>query len=170
MTALAIVFMLITPILPVALYSCTMLSGICIAIVCEEAGVRYGGCVYAAVTFLSFLLIPDKEPVIIFMLLFGLYPVLKSVLDERKNKILKKRFIQTGIKLIYINASCAVYFFAAVYLLGVPKESFNIGELYLPWIFLLFGNVICMMYDVALTGVTALYRLKFREKLFKGKW
>ncbi len=167
---MALLFMLITPILPAALYSCAVLSGICVAVVCEETGLRYGGCVYAAVSFLSLLLIPDKEPVIIFMSLFGFYPILKSMLERSRNKVLKRGFVRTIIKLIFINAACILYFFASVYLLGVPKESFNIGELYLPWVFLLFGNITCIMYDFALTCVLRVYRLKLRGKLFKGKW
>lgn len=168
-TALALVFMLITPILPIALYSCAVLSGLCVALACEEIGIRLGCCVYAAVSFLSLLLIPDKEPVIIFMLLFGIYPVLNAILDKSRNKLLTKRFIRTVIKLIFINAACVVYFFMTVYILGVPKESFNIGDVYLPWVFLLFGNIICIMYDIALIRFIVLYKLK-RIKLFKGKW
>ncbi len=168
MTALALVFMFITPLLPVTIYMCTSFAGFCVAIVCHEFGWRYGAAVWAAVSFLAFLLIPDKEAVIIFMLLFGEYPVLKNGVEKGKNRIAKKKFFKTVIKLVSVNFFCIVYFFAATYLIGVPKEAFEVGGVYLPWVFLILGNILFILYDAALNNVCILFS-KYLRKAFGAR-
>ncbi len=45
-----------------------------------------------------------------------------------------------------------------------------IGGVYLPWVLLILGNVVFIVYDIALTRVTAMYRVRlhpFVKRLLK---
>lgn len=167
LTALATVFMLLVPVIPVMLYCSPILSGICVAIAAEEFGGRYAFGVYLAASILSILLVADKEAVSVFVLLAGAYPVLKYALDHAKRQFIGKFAVKLAVKLIYINAACAAYFLSAVLLLGVPRESF--GSSLMLFVFLLLGNIIMLAYDKAIDGMTAVYKIKFRGYILKGK-
>lgn len=162
-TALAVVCMLLTAVIPVATYSCPIIAGALLVAVVIDLGAGWAFGVYAAVSLLSLLVVPDKEAVVCFVFLFGYYPILKQYIEKKK-----KRILQWVMKLLVFNIAAVMVFYITVYLLFVPKESFNIGGVYLPWVFLAFGNIIFIMYDAALTKIIILYIVKLR-KFFSKK-
>lgn len=164
-TALSVVCMLLTTILPIATYCCAMLAGMCITVIVIEINPRWAVCVYFAVSLLSILIVPDKEAVVYFVAFFGYYPILKRFIEQRKSHAL-----QWIMKLIVFNASVTAAFFVTIYLLSVPKESYTIAGIYLPWVFLILGDVIFVLYDIALNGMIAMYIQRFRKYIFKRKW
>ena len=163
LTALAVVFMLLVPVIPVMLYCAPVLSGLCVAIAADEFGVRYSFCVYLAASILSFLLAADKETALVFILLAGAYPVLKFALAESKLHIFERRSARIVVKLLYINAACISYYFAATKLFGIPESSFG-AKLY-KVIFLFAGNAIMLCFDRAIDNALLIYRLRIRDKL-----
>lgn len=169
MTSLTLVCMFLGQLVPVAIYTCTLISGVCIALAAEEIDIGYATSVYLAASILSLLLLPDKEAAVIFITVFGYYPIYKKILEQSRKDFLKSYAIRLVMKLLFINASCIVYFFITIYLLGVPKESFTIGDVYLPGVFLIMGNAICLMYDKALNNLMLVYKYKFRKNILR-KW
>lgn len=169
MTALALVCMFLGQLIPVAVYTCTLISGVCIAFAAEEVELRYAASVYAAASILIMLLIPDKEAAVIFVTVFGFYPIYKRIVEQNQIGWLKNNTVKFIFKLIFINISCILYFVITIYLLGVPKDSFAIGDVYLPGVFLIMGNILCLMYDKALDNLILLYKYKFRKNIFR-KW
>ena len=160
LTALAVMFMILITVLPIMMYVCPILSGMCIAIAAKEFGIRYSVGVYLAISILSVLIVADKEAVSIFILLLGVYPVLKFALEKK----VKSRFAVIAVKFIYINAACFAYFYLAVGLLGVPLESF--GKV--PFLMLALSNFIMFMYDKIIDKYCGIYYNKFRKKIMKG--
>lgn len=164
-TALSVVCMLLTAIIPVATFCCPILASIILAIVLIEQNSRWALCVYSAVSILSLFLVPDKESVVYYIVLFGYYPILKQLTE--KIQLVVFRWI---VKLLIFNAAAVAAFFATIYIIGIPKESFVVAGLYLPWAFLAAGNIIFLMYDIVLSRITAIYKLKLRKHIFKRKW
>ena len=82
-TALSVLFMLMTMILPVAAYSSVMLTGLCTSLIVEEIDRKYALCSFAAVSILSAVLIPDKESVILYVVFFGYYPVMIDFIETK---------------------------------------------------------------------------------------
>lgn len=164
-TALAVVCMLLTAIVPIATYSCPILAGMLLVFVVIEINSRWAFCVYAAVSILSILIVPDKEAVVYFIALFGYYPILKQSIEKQPHV-----FFQWILKLILFNAAAAAAFFVTVSLLNVPKESFSIGGIYLPWVFLIAGNFVFILYDIALSGLITMYVVRLRKYIFRRKW
>ena len=56
-------------------------------------------------------------------------------------------------------------FYIGIFVLGIPKESFNLFGVYLPWVFLVIGNAVFFIYDICATRLISLYIMKWREKL-----
>lgn len=163
-TALSVIFMLMTSILPIASYTCVMLAGMCTALITEEIDSKYALCVYSAVSVLSALLVPDKESVVLYIGFFGYFPVLKEFLSRKCPNI-----VSVVIKAAVFNAACVVSFYTSVYLFGVPKESFSIGDLYVPWAVLIMANIMFVIYDYTLDVMLKLYRIKLRKYILKIK-
>ena len=169
MTALALVCMFVGQLVPVAVYTCALISGVCIALVAEKIDIGYATSVYAAASILVLLLIPDKEAAVIFITVVGYYPIYKKLVERSRKNFLKSNTAKLIMKLIFINICCVIYFVVTIYILGVPKDSFAIGDVYLPGIFLIMGNIICLMYDKALDNLIILYKYRFRKNIFR-KW
>ena len=87
-----------------------------------------------------------------FCLFFGYYPTLKSLLDP-----LRSRVIQWLLKLLVFNAAAVVLYLTAIYLLGLPPESFSVAGIPAEWLLLLAGNAVFVLYDKAVGGVAFFY-------------
>lgn len=164
-TALSVVCMMLTAIVPVATFSCPILAGMLLAAVVIEINAKWAFCVYAAVSVLSILLVPDKEAVVYYIALFGYYPIIKQFIEKHLSKI-----PQWVLKLLVFNAAAVAAFFITILLLNVPKESFSVGGFYVPWAFLIAGNFLFVLYDIALSGLITMYVIRLRKYIFKRKW
>ncbi|MCQ4022530.1 hypothetical protein GMA13_05855 [Ruminococcus sp. zg-924] len=161
-SALAVVSMLISYLVPTATYACPALAGVMLIPVVIEVGKGWATCAYAAVSILSFLLLADKEMALMFTAFFGFYPILKAVLEKHFSPIL-----YWFLKIAVFSVCMAGVFFISIYVLGIPRDSFTIFGVYLPWVFLVIGEVVFVVYDIALTRVISAYVRVWRKKLLK---
>jgi len=58
-------------------------------------------------------------------------------------------------------------FFLAVNFLQLPEDSFTVFGIYLPWVFLILGNAVFLIYDIALSGLVATYVEKLHHRVTK---
>lgn len=161
-TALAVVVMLISCIVPTATYACPALAGIMLTPVIVEVGRRWAICSYVAVSLLSFFVVPYKETALCFAAFFGFYPVLKAVFEQYLSKVL------CWICKIFLFSVCmVVVFFISVFLLGIPKDSYTILGVYLPWVILAIGIFVFLIYDIAFSRIICAYVTIWRKKFLK---
>ena len=78
--ALAVLFLFLGGVLPLALYACPLLASVCLLPVREECRASYQWCCFFAAAILGLLLGPDKESALLFCFL-GYYPLLQPSLD-----------------------------------------------------------------------------------------
>ena len=168
LAALAVVMLLTVPVVPVMLYCAPILSGVCVAVAAEEFGWKYAFAVYAAVSLVSLMVVADKEAVCVFVLLSGAYAVIKAALKGGNDKLIGKFAVIFITKLAYINVACVAYYFIAVVLLGVPRDSF--GGAKFAAVLLIVGNIVMLAYDKAIDSMIAVYKIKLRKHIMKGKW
>lgn len=107
---------------------------------------------FVASSLLSFLVVADKEAVAMFVLFFGYYPILKAYFEQ-----FSRRFLTWLAKYLLFNVAMIVEFILSIHLLGVPEESFTVFGVYLPWVFLLIGNVAFLLYDYCLSCLVVVY-------------
>lgn len=159
-TALCAAVMFMTGIVPAGEYALPALSGVMMIPVVVEFGPGWGMLVYAAVSILSFFVAADKEAVLCFILFFGYYPALKAVLEKACSRVVC--FI---LKFIIFNATMVAEFFIAVNILGLPGDSLTFFGVYVPWAFLVLGDIVFLLYDYALSLLVVSYYRKFSRKI-----
>ena len=162
LTALGVVLMFLTGLIPIGTYALPAIAGVLLIVAVIEIGAKWAWMVYAAVAVLSLLFAADKEAALLFVLFFGYYPVLKSFLERISNKVLS--WIS---KFAVFNVAVVACFFLAVNFLQLPEDSFTVFGIYLPWVFLILGNAVFLIYDIALSGLVATYVEKLHHRVTK---
>ena len=161
--ALGLVLMFLTAILPFGTFAFPTFAGMLLVVIVIEIGYGFSVAVYTVTAVLSFLLVPDKEAALIYTAFLGFYPIIKSLIERLPNKVM-----QIVIKLILFNACMIGAFFIAINLLSIPKESFNLFGVYLPYVFLILGNFAFLLYDFCITRVVTIYLFKWHDKVNKN--
>lgn len=151
MTGLALAIMLATLLLPSMTYALPMVAGALLVIPCIEFGTGAALTAYVAVSILSFILPVDKEAALMFVLLFGLYPILKKYFEQ-----IKPRLIELLVKLLYFNAAAIGAGAAAWFVFRIPIDDGSLGRWAIP-ILLAAGNVLFFIYDYTLTLCITVY-------------
>ncbi|CCX37693.1 uncharacterized protein BN452_01618 [Clostridium sp. CAG:1013] len=165
--ALSTVLMFLTGLAPTATLALPAIAGCLLIPVVVEAGLAWGAGVYGVCCVLSFLLAPDREAFLFYLLFFGYYPVLYAVLGRIRGRVL--RYVA---KLLVFNAAVALEVLLSVYVLGVPVESFFILGWIGPVVMWLLANAVFILYDLALDGLILQYYRRLHPrlgKLLKGK-
>ncbi len=140
MAALAVVFMCMGGLIPVATFILPMACMVMLTVILERCGNRIGWVWYATVALLSLLLGPDKEAAAVFAFL-GYYPILKPKMDALPFKWLWK--------LVYFNAVILVMYWLLLNLFGMAElvEEFAEMGLILTLVTLAMGNVTFLLLD-----------------------
>lgn len=162
--ALSLVLMFLTSVIPFGTYAFPCFAGILLILLVFNLGYRWAVAVYFVTAVLSFLLLTDKEAALYYTAFLGFYPILKGVIERIGSKA-----VQYVIKIIVFNVCIIITaFFIGLMLLSVPKESFTLFGVYLPWLFLIAGNVVFILYDLCVTRLVTIYLLKWHNKINKN--
>ena len=113
--ALCVTFMFLGGIFYIFAYTVPILLGLVTVMIKKTFGNASAVSVYIAVSILSLMLVPEKETVMMYVLFFGYYPIIKSYLDRVKPKIISLFF-----KLITFNTAVAIIELICVYVFGIP--------------------------------------------------
>ena len=130
-------------------------AGLAVAVAMIEYGTGYSVMLYAATSVLAFVLLPAKTPALFYILMGGIYPIIKALLER-----MKSRKLVFALKLIGFNAFYTCLIGAGKFLLNIndPIFTFNI------FVYAL-GNVTFILYDIAFTRLVTLYVKRIRRKL-----
>ena len=161
--ALETVFMMVAGLFRFGTYALPCFAGILTVAIVIEYGCKWAFGVYAVAAALSFFLSGDKEAVVMFIALFGYYPILKNILERHITKAVPCWIV----KLAVFNAAAVGSFFVASILLAVPAEEFTLFDMYVPYVFLIAGNVFFLLYDRTVTVFVKYYVQKLRDVLFR---
>lgn len=166
LSALSLVMMMLTSLVPLGTFAFPCMAGIVLMVIVIEAGHKWAWGAFICVSLLSLFLAGDKEAVIYYIMFFGYYPIIKGVIEGK----IKNRVFQYILKYIVFNFAVVGAFFIAAYLLAVPMEEYTIAGMYVPWLFLLAGNIFFVIYDLAATKLVTYYIFVLRNKLIKPKY
>lgn len=161
-TALSVVLMLLTTVIPFGTYAFPAFAGMLLVAVVIELNCAWAFSVYFVVSVLSFLLLSDKEAALYYAVFLGFYPIVKNFIER-----IKSRVLQYVLKFSAFNVCMVLAFYLSVFVLSIPKESFSINGHYLPLVFLALGNVAFIIYDFCVTKVVTIYLLKIHKLLSK---
>lgn len=150
--------------IPSLAYAVPAVAGIFIWTIGEQINLKWAYLVYAAVTFLSFMLVPEIEANCFLLSLFGYYPTLCENIAGVKNKVI--RYI---IKLAIFNISAIATYKVLCFILSADKmlEGMeNFGK-YAPYVLWGMGLVAFILYDIFLGTAKELYIKVIKPKFSK---
>lgn len=164
-TALSIVLMFMTGIIPTLTYAIPAIAGALLMMLVVEINNKFALVVYVAVSILSLLMVADKEAAVMYVAFFGYYPIIKGVLEGKT-----KGAVTWILKYIIFNvAVISAYFIVSKVLLISFEDIDFLGKFALP-LLLLLCNVVFAFYDIALTRLFSAYIYnwrKFVKRMFK---
>ena len=116
-----------------------------------SCGFGAGFLCYAGTAVLGLLLVSDKAVALLYLLFFGLYPMIKGLI-ERMNRLLPELIL----KLLIFNVYAVVLFrtFENLFAAVVPGKDLPSVVL------LLFGNIVFLLYDYGFSKVITFYLLR----------
>lgn len=154
MAALSVVVMALGAAIGLGMYASPMIAGVCLMPIGKACGRKYQWTLWGAVSLLCLILIPEAEQNLMYITLFGLYPLLYSGFAK-----LPKR-IRLIAKLAYFNLT--VIAVEALVMLVLAPEVMSVWMMI---VMLLMGNFIFLCYDFLLPRFAALIYTKYLRKL-----
>lgn len=145
MTALSVVLMMLTTLIPVFMYVIPIVTGLLVLFTENVSNKKWGAGVYFSTAVLSLLLITDKEAALTYALFFGYYPLIKDIIERLP------RLISWISKLFIFNMAAVGIGVISFYVFGVSGDEYNeFGKYTIP-ILLIMANVAFVLYDFCLT-------------------
>lgn len=160
LTALTVIFLLAADLLPTAQLALCCFAGFFVGAAVSTFGYATGVLCWLAASLLGLIVLPGKGSAVLFLICFGIYPVLKGKLER-----IKPAALSWAIKLIYCNAVLAVC------LLGLSKLLFPELEsetLPLPLLWAAYVGIF-ILYDVTFTRVMIFYQGRILPVLTRQK-
>lgn len=170
-TALSVVI-LIPSAVQVFVYTLPAMAGMLTMLAVVEIDKKWAIGSYVATSLIGLLFVANKEAVVYYVAFFGYYPVVKALLESKMPRVAEYilKFLIFNVSIV-LSGVVLVKVFGMPYndLLGIDGESAFFAKYALP-IMLGMGNVVFILYDVALTRLLTAYVLVWQKrfrKLFK---
>lgn len=155
MAALSFVLIFFGVTLGVMDLSALMIASFGVVFCILEMGGAYPYLVWLVTSVLALILLPDKLVFFEYFLFAGIYPIVKF------RVAMCRPVISWAVKLAVFNAALVLCAVISLYVLGLPAD---VGPT-LGGLLFLAGNVLFVLYDMALSSVTAFYILRLRAVL-----
>ena len=88
--------------------------------------------------------------------------------DSLESKV-KNKVIVLVLKLILFNIAAVAAFFFTSFVLSISPEEYTIFGFYVPYMFLILGNIVFLLYDKALSVLVVYYVKVLSPKLFRNR-
>ncbi len=148
--SLSIVTLYFESILPTGKLTLLALSSFYVSFVVLESGIKAGLMFYIASALLSFVLIPSKMDILLYIFFFGCYPLVKYYAET-----IGKRPLELALKIVFFNIMLALGFFFAKELLfaQLKLDTFKYPMI----VFFAVAQVVFILYDYAFSTVIRYY-------------
>lgn len=158
-TAMSVALLFIGGAAFVLVYIMPMVTSMLMIILRKTFGVSAALITYAATSILSFILVPDRECMLMYVLFFGYYPIVYPSLE--KIKVLK-----WVVKLLLFNSMAALVQLALIFLFNIPFLEEGEG-IYIIVIFTVLMNILFIIYDFVIKNTFVLYEKKLEKRIKK---
>jgi len=165
-SSLCLICMFMTGVFPVLYITLPMIAGILMMIMSVEITPSWAYLTFAATGILALFITFEKEAALLYILLFGHYPVTKQYIDK-----IRIRIIRLAVKLVLFNASIISEFYLTLLVLGSAdfyNELLEKSRAYIAGLLILL-NIICLTYDYSLEGMLVIYLKKIKPRLIRRR-
>ena len=154
--ALMIVLLYLSSIFPIMSLSIIAIAGVVSAILISEFGIASAVAAYVTTSVLAAILVPDKSNVVLFIMLFGIYPTIQNLAER-----VKLMWFTWAIKLVAANILFWItwFIFKTLFLSSVEEYMRFLWMLWIAY------NVIFVMYDICLKKLVLFYKFRFARHM-----
>ena len=158
--SMSLLFLYLASVLPTMRIAMYFLSSVFVMGLVLEEEIGLALLMFASVSLLSLLLMPNLLRVVPYLLFFGHYGIGKYYIQIG----IKDKAVGYILKLLYYNAALALMYFLAREVL--LQDVLNSGMAL--WLLVLLAEIAFIIYDYLFTKVTAYYFNNIRRLLMKG--
>ena len=153
MTALSVLVLYSTTILPFNTIALLTIASSFIPVIIIRSNIKTASFVYVASTLIG-LFLTTPNIIIMYTLFFGIYGLIKYLIEK-----LNKMYLEIILKLLFFNISLILSMIIIKLFLGDVIINLPI------WLLFIVGQVIFLVYDYALTMIITIYINKFHSKI-----
>ena len=162
LTALSVVAMIIAGFMGILTYAAPMIAGGVLIFPVKQYGKGTAFTMFAAVSLLGLMLIPDKEMALFYVLLFGHYPIIQPSLNR-----IGKKPARVLVKALVFNVGAALSVLLAKLIFAIPIFDPDKPIWLLAAAYLVIANICFALYASALLGFYTLYDVRLAPLLNK---
>lgn len=159
-TALSVVMLFLGSIFWVLGYTMPLVASLVMIILLDSISQKSALLTFVSTSVISFILLNDKECVLLYVLFFGYYPLIRDKINDIKPKSLSYL-----LKFVTFNAAMVLTQILCVYVFGIPFDDM-LGK----WGIVAFAlclNLVFAVFDKLYTLLLKLYRIKLKKKVEK---
>lgn len=159
-TALSVVMLFLGSIFWVLGYTMPLVASLVMIILLDSISQKSALLTFISTSIISFILLNDKECVLLYILFFGYYPLIRDKIND-----IKPKFLSYLLKFITFNAAMVLTQVLCVYVFGIPFDDM-LGK----WgivLFVLCLNLVFVVFDKLYTLLLRLYRIMLKKKVEK---
>jgi len=157
-SALAVIMLYVASVWPTGQFGLAAVASLFVAAAVVETGISGGVSVFIISSFLGMLLLPNRAAPLLFLLFFGFYPVLKSLIERMPGTALQWFF-----KLLVFNTSLTVtWFFFRSFFIQAYETVPGVLVIYLG------GNLLFALFDYGFTKLVWFYIERISRRGFGG--
>ena len=165
LVALGTVFMVLGAVIEVFDLTAVALASVLVAFVYIELGSPYTWLVWICTTLCTFLFYQHSAMWFIYLVLFGIYPILKYYIEKLPV------FARWILKLLFFNAALVALIFLSELIIGVPfftvEDRFAEFALFIKAGLYVGFNIAFVLYDIFLNVMIRVYYQRFRTKFLR---
>lgn len=159
-TALSVVMLFLGSLIWVLAYTMPLIASLIMIILLDSISQKSAILTFVSTSVISFILLSDKECLLLYVLFFGYYPLIRDKIND-----IKPKFLSVLLKYLTFNASMILTQILCVYVFGIPFD-YMLGK----WgivIFIICLNLVFAVYDKLYDLLLKLYRIKLKKKVEK---
>lgn len=159
-TALSVVMLFLGSLIWVLAYTMPLIASLIMIILLDSISRKSAILTFISTSVISFILLSDKECLLLYVLFFGYYPLIRDKIND-----IKPKFLSVLLKYLTFNASMILTQILCVYVFEIPFDDM-LGK----WgiiIFIVCLNLVFAVYDKLYDLLLKLYRIKVKKKVEK---
>ncbi len=152
---------MLTSYFPYLTYAIPAMAGLFIMVAVIEVGNKWALCSYISSAVIV-LFVAEPEAKLMYVGFLGYYPILKAVIEK-----LRKPVIEWVLKMISFNIAVVIIYFIFSKMFTVSFDDFGVLGKYGALITLGVGNIVFVVYDIAVARMAMFYNYMVRPKIKK---
>ena len=159
--ALSVSIMLLTYLSPFFVYTAPQFAGVTLLVIVAELGYKWAFGAYAAISLLSLFLIADKEAAVFYVMLFGYYPILRGLIEQK----IRNTALRVIVKLLLFNAALLISVAVCNYVFMIDYGELMEEGWFILALYIVLMNIALFVYDHLLRICSDIYMRRLHKRI-----